>query len=69
MNMDLLINLLSAMMVAVGALLIFANIFVIIATLLHRRHSAMRMLAPFARAVTMLRLGDSYSPSRPYDPR
>lgn len=69
MDMHILINVLSALMAAVSGALVVANVFVMIATLLHKRRAAMRFLAHFSRVVTMLRLSDSYTPSRPYRTR
>ena len=66
MQLQILVDALSAMMALVAVALISANIYVMVATALHRRQSAMRFLAHFSRAVMMLRLSDSGNPSRPY---
>ena len=67
--MQMLIDALSAAMVTIAVLLISANIFVIVASLFHKRKTAMRFLAHFSRAVMFLRLSDSVNPSRPYRTR
>lgn len=64
--MQLLIDALSAVMALTAGSLVAANVFVIVATLLHRRRFAMRFLSHFTRAVTLLRLSDTFGASRPY---
>ena len=64
--MQFLVDALSAMMAVVAVALVSANVLVMVATLVHKRKAAMRFLAHFSRAVMMLRLSDSISPSRPY---
>lgn len=66
MTLNIMIDILSALMATISGVLVFANLFVIAATLLHKRRFAMRFLSHFTRAVTLLRLSDSYKPSRPY---
>ncbi|WP_107717806.1 MULTISPECIES: hypothetical protein [unclassified Novosphingobium] len=66
MTVRLLIDILSALTATVSFFLIAANLFVIVMTILHKRRLAMRVLFPFSRAVAMLRMSDSYRPSRPY---
>ncbi|MBM7405676.1 MULTISPECIES: hypothetical protein [Sphingomonas] len=64
--MDFLINSLSAVMATVAGALILANVLVVLATLLHQRRAAMRFLSHFSKVVSMLRLSDSFTQSRPY---
>lgn len=64
--MNVLIDALSALMVFVSSALVGANLLVVIATILHKRRAAMRFLAHFSRAVSLLRLSDGVFPSRPY---
>jgi hypothetical protein len=64
MSVHILINTLSVVLAFVAGSLISANLFVLVATLLHRRKSAMRFLSHFSRAIMMLRLSDSVTPSR-----
>ena len=68
MHMTLLISVLSAVMAAVAVSLVSANLFVLVSTALHKRKFAMKVLAPFSRAVMLLRLSDSINPSKPYRP-
>lgn len=63
---QILVTVLSALMATVIGALVLANIFVVSATILHKRQVAMRFLSHFTRAVILLRLSDSYAPSRPY---
>jgi hypothetical protein len=65
-QMQILVDALSAMMAVVAIALISANLYVMVATALHKRKSAMRFLSHFSRAVMFLRLSDSITPSRPY---
>jgi hypothetical protein len=64
--MQVLIITLSALIGVVAGALTVANIYVVVETARHRRREAMRFLAHFSRAVMMLRLSDSISPSKPY---
>ncbi|WP_139198095.1 hypothetical protein [Sphingomonas gellani] len=64
--MQVLIDALSAVMATVSLSLIAANVFVIVATIFHRRRVAMHLLAHFARVIALLRLSDGTAPSRPY---
>jgi len=66
MQMSILINILSALMGFIGGSLVAANFYVVIATAFHKRRSAMRFLSHFSRVVSLLRLSDSVTPSRPY---
>lgn len=66
MQLHILVDVLSALMAFVAGMLVSANVYVVIASLLHKRKSAMRNLAQFSRVVMLLRLSDSVSPSKPY---
>jgi hypothetical protein len=62
----MIISILVSVAAALIGMLIIANVYVVLATITHRRRRAMKVLSHFSGAVMLLRLSDSVNPSRPY---